>query len=375
MRKARYLFYYCLCTLCCLSVSASGMRHSERTKKIEEVRNIMIRVGDYQLGQSWPAQFLKSHPLGFGDRSWRAGIYYTGIFELYKVTNNKKYLDRLFNVADNNKWMQGERLMSADDQAILQLYLDLYTVRKDKKFIESTKNMLDSTFLTCTNVPSMWTWSDALFMAPPVFAKYAQLTKNKKALDFMNNWWWQTIDDLYDAEYKLVYRDIRFKTMKSPNGKPLFWGRGNGWVIAGLARVLNAMPQDYPDRSKYIKLLKELSEGIKNTQQPDGFWRSNLLDPEAFPVGETSGTVMFCYGLAWGVNQGILSKAEYIPIIKRAWKAIVSAIDENGRLGFVQSGGDRPHPTTYSQTEFYAVGGLMYAGAEIIKLIKKDSYE
>jgi len=89
----------------------------------------------------------------------------------------------------------------------------------------------------------LWWWCDALFMAPPVITLYAQHTGNEKYLDDMHTYYMETYNQLYDKEEHLFARDMRYlwdvneKDIKEPNGKKIFWSRGNGWVIGGLAMV------------------------------------------------------------------------------------------------------------------------------------------
>lgn len=213
-----------------------------------------------------------------------------------------------------------------------------------------------------------WTWSDALFMSPPALALAARATGDARYLDFMNRMWWKTTDYLYDREERLYFRDSRFFDQRSANGKKIFWSRGNGWVLAGLARVLEEMPADYPERGRYVALFREMASKLAALQLTDGYWRSNLLDPDSTPLPETSGTAFFVYGLAWGVNRGILERAAFEPVIRRGWSALVRATHPNGMLGYVQRIGDQPGDTSRDGTEIYGIGALILAGTEVHRL-------
>src|SRR5437660_11223614 len=101
---------------------------------------------------------------------------------------------------------------------------------------------------TNTAAAHRWWWCEALVMGPPVLSRLAAATGDKKYLEFLDHEWWATSDYLYDPEEHLFFRDSRYFTQKEANGKKIFWGRGNGWVIAGLARVLETMPRDWPAR-------------------------------------------------------------------------------------------------------------------------------
>lgn len=335
----------------------------------DQVIQTMRRVGDFQIAQPWPLHLLKQNPYATGPKSWVAGAYYPGIVDLYQVTNEAKYLDYLLDVGKNNKWEQGPRLRAADDQAILQTYLELYDIKKDPAMLAAAKNTLDETMKAPRKGNEEWDWSDALFMAPPIWPHYAAISGNPVYLDFMDKMWWEAADSLYSKRDSLFFRDHRFQTMQSQNGKPVFWSRGNGWVAGSLARILEFMPADYPSRPRYEKIMNEFAAKLKNIQSPDGFWKSSLLDPDEFPHGETSGTALFCYMLAWGINNQVLESSTYLPVVVRAWNALTSAVHRDGKLGYAQGGGDRPYPCQIDHPEAYAAGAFLMAGKEMIGLL------
>jgi rhamnogalacturonyl hydrolase YesR len=150
----------------------------------------------------------------------------------------------------------------------------------------------------------------------------------------------------------------------------VFWSRGNGWVIAGLARLLQDMPADYPERPRFVALFKEMADTVRVVQSPDGYWRSSLLDPESRPNPETSGTGFFTFALAWGINEGLLDRATYEPHVTRGWEALVRAVHPDGMLGWVQQIGAEPGSATFESTEVYGVGALLLAGSEMLRLAK-----
>jgi rhamnogalacturonyl hydrolase YesR len=205
-------------------------------------------------------------------------------------------------------------------------------------------------------------------MSPPALAMAAKATGNRRYLDFMSRMWWKTTDYLYDSEEHLYYRDSRFFEQRARNGRKVFWSRGNGWVLAGLARVLQEMPADYGDRARYLTLFGEMAATIARVQQSDGYWRTSLLDPDAHPLPETSGSAFYVYALAWGINEGLLDRATFEPIVRKGWAALVRAVHPNGMLGYVQRIGDQPGDTSPSGTEIYGVGALLLAGSEIHRL-------
>ena len=164
----------------------------------------------------------------------------------------------------------------------------------------------------------LWWWCDALFMAPPVLARLGTITGERKYLDYMDREWWITSNLLYDKKAHLFFRDASFLNKHEANGGGLFWSRGNGWVMAGLARVLEEMPADYPTRGKYVTQMQEMAAEIASLQGSDGLWRPGLLDAKAYPLPEDSGSAFFVYALAWGVNHGTLDRRRYRLSSKRA---------------------------------------------------------
>jgi rhamnogalacturonyl hydrolase YesR len=205
-------------------------------------------------------------------------------------------------------------------------------------------------------------------MAPPVWARLALVTGDKRYLDAMDEKYWKTYDFLYDKEEKLFYRDSSYFDKRAQNGQKVFWSRGNGWVLAGLARILETMPGDYPTRNKYEALFVEMAGRIRGLQQADGLWRPSLLDPASYPTGESSGTAFYAYALAWGVNNNLIDAKTFSPAIKRAWLALNRCIQPDGRLGWAQPIGADPRLVKAEDTEVYAVGAFLLAGREVLAL-------
>jgi rhamnogalacturonyl hydrolase YesR len=213
-----------------------------------------------------------------------------------------------------------------------------------------------------------WWWCDALFMAPPGAARLSAATGDPKYLDWMDRQWWDCTDLLYDKTEHLYSRDKSFFGMRESNGQKVFWSRGNGWVLAGIARVLAFMPNDYPSRRRYIELFTEMADRIASLQGPDGLWRTSLLDPDSYPRGESSGTALFCFAMAWGVNAGILPADKYRPLVERAWSALTHSIETSGRIDWVQLPGSRPTTLKKEDTAEYGAGAFLLAGCEMLKL-------
>ena len=117
-----------------------------------------------------------------------------------------------------------------------------------------------------------------------------------------------------------------------------------------------------------MDLFVRLAERIAEFLLADGFWRASLLDPQSYPAPETSGTGFFVYALAYGINQGILPAEKFLPIVEKGWKALVSAVEENGKLGYVQPIGADPEKVKREMTEVYGVGAFLLTGCEIYRM-------
>ena len=310
---------------------------------------------------------------------WTNGAFYTGVFAAYETTGSKKIMKAMIEMGDANKWKAGPRLLHADDHAICQTYIDVYRIKKEEKMIQPFIKTMDELMKTPyvakrTFKPIIWGWCDALFMAPPAFVKLGVTLDDDKYLKLSNKYFQECIDLLYDKEEHLFARDIRYQwdqeeVLKEANGKKIFWSRGNGWVMGGLVRVLEELPANYSYRETYVKIFKEMAAKIAKLQQEDGLWRASLLDPESYPGGEGSGSGFYTYALAWGINNGILDKEKYLPVVEKAWIGLNSLLHKNGKVGWVQPIGADPRANfTSASWEVYGTGAFLLAGSEVIKL-------
>jgi rhamnogalacturonyl hydrolase YesR len=199
----------------------------------------------------------------------------------------------------------------------------------------------------------------------------AKVTGNQAYLDFANQEFWQTANLLWDKEDHLFYRDTRFFTKREKNGQKIIWARGVGWVVAGLARILEQLPADHAQRLEYEDIFKKVMARLAAAQQSDGFWRPSVLAPESQPFKESSGTALIAYAYAAGVNQGLLEKQKYLPVISKAWSALVGVIQPDGKFGWVQQIGNSPESVSKDDTQIYGTGGFLLNGSEIYNLVKK----
>jgi rhamnogalacturonyl hydrolase YesR len=321
------------------------------------IEAVMKKVADWQLANP-----------NHAPTDWTNGALYTGIMALYLATEDDKYLNALLSISEGNKWNPGPRPRHADDHAVTQTYLELYMLKGEQRMIAPTIATFDQMMAEPQPGRVDWWWCDALFMAPPALARLGAATGNTKYFEYMDKMWWDTTEYLYDPAEALFFRDANYFNKKEKNGKKVFWSRGNGWVLAGTARVLDFLPDDYPTRARYEQLFQQMAARIKTLQQSDGFWRPSLLDPGSYQGGESSGTGFYTYALAWGVNNKLLKRGEYEETIRKGWEAMVGAVDENGRLGWVQPIGYKPEKVGPNDTDVYGVGAFLLAGSELLKM-------
>jgi rhamnogalacturonyl hydrolase YesR len=183
----------------------------------------------------------------------------------------------------------------------------------------------------------------------------------------MDELYWDAADYLYDPQEKLFYRDAKYFDARV-NGKRVFWSRGQGWVVSGLVRILQDIPKDNPARLGYESLLRDMCGRLASLQSPDGMWRANLLDASQYPNPETSGSAFFIYAMAWGVNNGVLDRKTFQPIIRKGWSGLAHCVSREGKLGFVQQIGEDPRQATMNDSQEYGVGALLLAGGEVVKM-------
>ena len=305
---------------------------------------------------------------GFG-QAWTFAALYAGFMAVPDAANGKKYQTAMLQMARKFQWQPGPRLEHADDHAIAQTYLDLYFHYHDFAMIVPTRERMDAVMrLPDDPGKPLWWWCDALFMAPPVLAKLARATSDRKYLDFMDHEWWITSGLLYSPQNHLFFRDQSFLDKREANGRSVFWSRGNGWVFAGLARVLAEMPGDYPSRPRYIAQFKEMAEELAALQGGDGLWRSGLLDEAAYALPENSGSAFNAFGFAYGINSGILDRGKYQPVVQKAWQGLLSHIYDDGRLGCIQPVGAAPGDFTPTSSYVFGTGAFLLAGSEVYRL-------
>lgn len=361
---------------------------SAKTWTADQVKELITRVNTY-----WQ-QNNKAETRSF----WDPAAYHTGNMEVYKLLKDDKQLDYTRRWAYHNNWSGAteadpsrwkyanygegkDYVLFGDWQVCFQTYIDLYNLAianggtdADNYFmVKRAKEVMH--YEAYSKKDDYWWWSDALYMVMPVMTKMYKLTGDVQYLDKLYENLLYSDRIMLDQETGLYFRDARYvyPNHKSVNGKKDFWARGDGWVLAGLAKVLQDLPKDYKHYKFFVDKFQRLADIVAKTQQKEGYWTRSILDPNHAPGPETSGTAFFAYGIMWGVNNGFLAKKDYKKCIDRAWQYISeTAVQANGKVGYVQPIGDRAIPgqtvDANSQANF-GVGAVLLAACEYYRYI------
>lgn len=370
------LFYAALFLFSTVSVNA-------QQDKPEQVRKIIDRVNTYWQKNNIPQT-----------RSfWDNAAYHTGNMEAYMLTGNETYRNYSEAWANYNQWMGAkekdkskwklsygetdEFVLFGDYQICFQTYADLYNLLPEPHKIARAREVMEYEMSTSRN--DYWWWSDGLYMVMPVMTKMYKLTNNRQYLDKLYEYVTYSDSIMFDKEASLYYRDARYvyPNHKSSNGKKDFWSRGDGWVLAGLAKVIKDLPVDYRHRDFFVEKFKKMAAAVAAAQRPEGYWTRSMIDPEHAPGPETSGTAFFTYGILWGINNNYLDKSTYLPVVSKAWKYLKStALQKDGRVGYVQPIGDRAIPgqvVDANSTANFGVGAFLLASCEYVRYLETEA--
>ena len=369
-----------------LLVITGSFLQAEAQKKLPSKKKIIkvLRLTNQYFMDKWPDA---GKPIFTNierpSNIWTRAVYYEGLMALYAIDKQKAYYDYALQWGEKHKWglRGGVKTRNADNQCCGQTYIDMYLLdnKQHPERIRDIKASIDS--MKLTSKVDDWNWIDALQMAMPVFVKLGNLYNDSSYFSRMYDMYAFTKykhggNGLYNAADKLWWRDKDFvPPYKEPNGEDCYWSRGNGWVVAALAKTLEALPKSDPHYAEYLQDFKDMLSALPAIQREDGYWNVSLHDANHFGGKEVSGTSLFIYGMAWGINNGVLDKKTYLPVITKAWNAMTKeAVHPDGKLGYVQGTGKEPkdgQPVGYDKTpdfEDYGLGCFLLAGTEIFKL-------
>ncbi|MBC7847612.1 MAG: glycoside hydrolase family 88 protein [Flavobacterium sp.] len=375
------LFLVCSCSLNQKVTLNSNERILETKQNVLDIIN--------QVNQSWQ----QNHPIP-ASAFWHPAAYHTGNIEAYKVTGKQEYLDYSKAWAEKNKYKGAQSdtksdwkynygetkdyVLFGDWQICFQTYIDIYNLEGQKDFekIKRAREVME--YQMSTNANDYWWWADGLYMVMPVMTKLYKVTENELYLKKLQEYFSYANSIMYDEEAHLYFRDTKYvyPKHKSLNGKKDFWSRGDGWVFAALAKVIQDLPKDSKIRKEFITRYKLLANSIKEAQQPDGYWTRSMLDPQHTPGPETSGTAFFTYGYLWGINNGILDKKTFLPVATKSWNYLAKvALQKDGTVGYVQPIGERAIPgqqVNANSTADFGVGAYLLAASEMYRYLDKN---
>ena len=372
-----------LCTafiLLHLSVDAQQLPAKKEILKTAELANKYFM-------DKWPDAgkpiFVPSRNRTWPSHIWTRAVYYEGLMALYSIDKKKAYYDYAVDWSNKHNWSlrDGIKTRNGDNQACGQTYIDLYLVDKRPGRIDSIKASID--LMKQSEKIDDWHWIDAIQMGMPVFTQLGVIYKDTSYFHRMYEMYAFTKykhgdNGLYNASEGLWWRDKDFDPpYKEPNGEDCYWSRGNGWVVAALVRVLKGLPKNETHRTEYLNDYKTMMKALVPLQRTDGYWNVSLHDSTNFGGKELTGTSLFIYGMAWGINNGHLDKKKYLPIVTKAWNAMANqSVHPNGFLGFVQGTGKEPkesQPVLYDREpdfEDFGLGCFLLAASEVYKIKK-----
>lgn len=333
-----------------------------------DVEQRMRRAFDYQMANTYD-DFIKKYPqhkLGAGPASWSSATLFFGVCKAFDVTGDEAYYETALRWSKGNKYTPSPRPTVPDDMGMCVTYVWLYEKARKTEMLQPTLAAVELAQNQCAN-RSMCEYIDALCMSPQIWAHLIALGKKEADPAFFEKQYVESYDPMLNKEYNLLYRDTRFINMNE-DGHPIFWGRGNGWGSVSLAMILRVLPEGHPSRPVFEERLKLLADGLKRSELIGGGWSPNLGNPEKWNKPELSATTMIAFGLTYGVNSGLLERAEYLPVIERAWKVTKEMQLENGAMGYCQFAGDRPYKFPRKNVEYWGTGGFLLFGSELLRL-------
>lgn len=340
----------------------------------EKVLDKMKQVADWQIEHFRETYSGRDKPHHI--RDWTNGALYVGMVKLAALASEDTYYNWLYQIGEEGNWDLHYRKYMADDHVVGQMYMQLYREYQEPKMLKLTQERLDWIIDNPSQQPielgkyenlQRWTWCDALFMGPPLWAQLSSITEDTKYDKFMLDEYKATVDHLFDEKENLFFRDNNF-IEKRDGGRKVFWSRGNGWVFGGLTLLMDEYEPGSGEYEYFKKIYLKMAKKLKKIQTPKGHWSMSLLSDDLYPTPETSGTSFFTFGLAWGINHGLLKRKQYEPVVNKAWNTLVSHVTSEGMLGYVQPIGAAPGEAWPDKTEVYGTGAFLAAGSEVYRL-------
>lgn len=366
-----------------LTLAAIAAVSAVQADEARKVREIITRVNNHWQETHSPRV----------NAFWDNAAYHTGNMEAFMLMGNPEWMEYSEQWAEYNDWKgakgtdrskwkyhygeNDDHVLFGDWQICFQTYADLYKILPDDRRIRRAREVMEYEMSTPQN--DYWWWSDGLYMVMPVMTKMYNITGNDKYLDKLYEYITYSDSVMYDTDEGLYYRDAKYvyPAHKSVNDKKDFWARGDGWVIAGLAKVLKEAPHAWKHRKFFEDKFTRMADAVVACQQPDGYWTRSMYDPDHAPGYETSGTAFFTYGLLWGINNGLLKDSKYYDAARRGWEYLSkTALQKDGSVGYVQPIGEKAIPgqvVDRKSTSNFGTGAFLLAACEYVRMLEKGS--
>lgn len=341
-----------------------------------------------QVNNAWQA----SHPAE-ATPFWHNAAYHTGNIEAWRLTGCKEWRDYSLAWAEHNNWQGAttadksrwrydygetpDHVLFGDWQICFQTYADLYADFPEPRRIDRAREVME--YEMSTPQTDYWWWADGLYMVMPVMTKLYRITGNERYLAKLYEYVRHSDSLMLDRETGLYFRDAKYVYPQHTtiHGKKDFWARGDGWVLAGLAKVLADLPEEYACRPFFVEKYLRLAEAVVSLQQPEGWWTRSMADPDHAPGCETSGTAFFTYGLLWGVNNGYLTDPKYLAAACKGWAYLRDkAVQEDYSVGYVQPIGEKAIPDQTvgaTSTADFGVGAFLLAACEYVRFLESKA--
>jgi unsaturated rhamnogalacturonyl hydrolase len=287
-----------------------------------------------------------------------------GALEFAKVTGDNDLKSRLI---ERFQPLLGSRdtLIPIPDHVDYTVFgavpFELYMQTKDQKYLDLGKRFADNQWSTPSGPrvkPESWyyynkgmtwqtrMWIDDMFMITAVQSQAYRATGDVKYIDRA-------------AKEMVLYLD----SLQRPNGLfyhapdvPFFWGRGDGWMAAGMSELLRSLPSNNPDRPRIMQGYKSMMAALLKYQAEDGMWRQLIDDPASWK--ETSCTGMFTFAFITGVKEGWLEEKVYGPAAKKAWLSLIKYINSDGDITDVCEGTNKKNDRQYYLDRKKNIGDL-----------------
>ncbi len=341
-----------------LAFSSQGEAKHQQKASIKEFSNWPTETSPQEIGKRVAERYAASDYINLHRNPPTPTIIYPEVCTWYgaltfaQLTKDSDLTQRLikrFEPLFGEKAALIPKPNHVDNAVFGTVPLEIYIQTKDPKYLELGKSIADVQWQdpTADGLTSQTRyWIDDMYMITAAEVQAYRAIGDQKYLDRA-------------AHEMTVYLD----KLQQPNGLfyhapdvPFFWGRGNGWVAAGMTELLRSMPQDHPDRAHILESYRKMLSTLLKYQNQDRTWNQLIDHPEAW--AETSSTGMFTFAMITGVKNGWLDKKTYAPAARKAWIGLVHYIDANGDISNVCEGTNKKNDLNYYLTRARNTGDL-----------------